>query len=123
MTKNIVLRAAATTALAAGFVAALAGTAHASPDSSTTANLSGTTVLAPGGQQLHSTWFWGSTQLCATNLGNGSGELTVQSSSPAAGPEYLYIGGGSTLCIYRWWWGVPVWTINGGYTTLAVSTS
>jgi hypothetical protein len=123
MTKNIARRTATITALAAGMVTALAGTAHAGSDAARAAALSGTTILAPGQQQLHSTWFWGTTRLCATNLGGSPGRVTVQSTSPAAGPEYLYPQAGGTVCIDRWWWGVPVWAINSGFTTLAVSTS
>ena len=127
MTTKIVRRAAATTALAAGLLAGLAGPAHADTASAAAVKpatmLSGTTTLAPGQQQLYSTWFWGSTQLCATNHGAFTGVLKVQSTSPAAGPEYLYISNGSTQCISRWWWGVPVWAINSGSTTLEVSSS
>ena len=163
MTMNLVRRTVVATALAAGMLAAVAGTAHASPGSpSGTASPPGmdlplselnpgfnarermvdpalpgtalgalaagsatqrsaTTVLPPAEQQLFSTWFWGSTRLCATSLG-GPGRLTVQSTSPYAGPEYLDIASG-TQCIVRWWWGVPVWAINSGNVTLAVSTS
>jgi hypothetical protein len=164
MTMNLVRRAVVTTALAAGMLAAVAGTAHASPGPASgtvsppgmdlpmpdlnsgpntregvvdpnlprtslgapaamlAAQRSAMTILTPGGQQLYSTWFWGATRLCATSAG-GPGTLTVQSTSPAAaGPEDLYIGSGSTQCIDRWWFGVPVWAINSGNVTLAVST-
>ena len=123
MTKNIARRAAVTTLLAAGIVAGFGGAAQAAPDAASTAELRATTVLPPGDQQLYSTWFWGSTRLCVTNLGTSPGELTVQSTSPAAGPEILPLGGRASQCIDRWWWGVPVWAINSGSTTLTVSTS
>lgn len=164
MTTNIVRRAVVTTALAAGMLAAVAGTAHANPGSpsgtesppgvdlpmpdlnpglnarermtdpalpgaalgapaaGSAAQGIATTILDPGAQQLYSTWFFGATRLCATSLG-GPGRLTVQSTSPAAGQENLDIDNGITRCIYRWWWGVPVWAINSGNTTLTVATA
>lgn len=30
---------------------------------------------------------------------------------------------GSTSCIARWWWGVPVWAVNEGVTDLYVTAS
>ncbi|WP_433727132.1 hypothetical protein ACQP2Y_11580 [Actinoplanes sp. CA-051413] len=127
MIRNAIRRVAVPTLLAAGMVAGLAGTAQAGTGSPVVAKpnavAGATTQLNPGEQQLYSTWFWGATRLCATNYDGRTGTLTVQSTSPAAGPEYLSVPSGSTACIDRWWWGVPVWAINSGVTDLYVSTS
>src|SRR4051812_14274511 len=101
MNTNIVRRAAVTTTLAAGMLAVLAGTAHASTDPTAVTKPAANsavkfsapeTTLHHGQSQMYSTWFWGSTHLCGRSDG-GTGLLRVQSAN-GADPDYMYIRNG-----------------------------
>jgi len=103
--------------------AALCATIALGAGGATAANAAGPDVMAPGGVQLYPTWGWGSsTQVCAQNLGASRGQATVRPASNFVLSDQINVGAYETRCIWRSWWGSPIFVFNTSPVRLKVWT-
>ncbi|MFD7610741.1 hypothetical protein [Streptomyces sp. NPDC059828] len=123
--------------MAGGMGVGVAGSAQASPHPTAAAaeQAANTKALAPlratagpahlpyyGSNADFPTWFFGATRLCVKNLGTQYGEARVQTRLNAP-PEYIPVQAGRTLCVSRWWGGVPINVRNNAQAPLSVTAS
>ena len=93
-------------------VAAFATFALAAGGAST-ASAAGPNQLPPEGSVIYPTWFWGATELCATNNTGSPAMVRVRATVNIDNQvEDMYVPGFQKVCIRRWWWANPIQVTN-----------
>jgi hypothetical protein len=86
-----------------------------------TASAAGPATIGPGADVIFPTWFWGSTTVCADNLGDTAGYVKVDPWPYGDGSHnWIYAPAHGRGCTSGWWWGNPVKVTNHGSTQMSV---
>ncbi len=85
------------------------------------ASAAGPATIGPGADLIFPTWGWGSTKVCADNLGGVGGTVAVDPWPYSDGIySTLYAPAYGRGCTSGWWFGNPVKVTNWGSTQMSV---